>query len=76
MSDFSIHASVNDLINSFRDRGFHVSFTSNGCHQMLIRGSINKGPYDASLRFSDLQMASAWLHGYDYATKESTGKSK
>lgn len=76
MSEFSIHASVEDLINSFRARRFHVAFTVNGSHQMLVRGPNNKGPRDAPLRFSDLQTASAWLQGYDYATKESTGESK
>ena len=43
---------------------------------MLVRGPNNKDPYTSALRFSDLQTASAWLQGYDYATKELTGKSK
>ncbi len=76
MSEFSIHASVEDLINSFRARRFHVAFTVNGSHQMLVRGPNNKEPYTSALRFSDLQTASAWLQGYDYANKELTGKSK
>ena len=40
---------------------------------MKIKTTELSGP---ALRFSDLQTASAWLQGYDYANKELTGKSK
>jgi hypothetical protein len=73
MSDFRIHAEVNELISSFRSRGFTVSFTAGGQHQMLVRGPNNKGAYDSSLRFNSVTEASVWLQGYDYHLRKSTG---